>query len=248
MNRISRPMRGALLGLLLPAIAACFYFLRQEQAASHGPAVDCGLRAGIIVLALAGWFLSQSLIGSRRGDGAIGDGIHDLTAPLHRYLTGHPRCANAILMLSSALIDALGLFLIAASIFGPSIRPFAALLALFMMRQACQALCALPPPPGMIWRNPGAPSLLVTYDVANDFFFSGHTSIAVLGAIELARLGSLWLSAGAAAWVSVAAVAIAVFEAGVVLIFRAHYTMDIFAALVAAFCAEGMAEWLCAML
>jgi len=48
-----------------------------------------------------------------------------------------------------------------------------------------QAVCALPPPPNMIWHYPGFPSLLVTYHVANDFFFSGHTAIAVFGAIEL---------------------------------------------------------------
>jgi hypothetical protein len=241
MNRIPRPIRAVLLVLTLPSLVACFFLLRQEHTVSHGPAAAYALRAGTIVLGLIGWFLSQSLIGSRcLNSGTIGDTVHDLTAPLHRYLTDHPRCANAILVVSSLLIDALGIFLIAASIFGDTVRPFVALLVLFMMRQACQAVCALPPPPGMIWRYPGVPSLLVTYDVANDFFFSGHTSIALLGALEVARLG-IW-------WLSVTAAVVAVFEAGVVLIFRAHYTMDIFAAVVAAFCAVGVAEWLCGFL
>ena len=40
----------------------------------------------------------------------------------------------------------------------------------------------------MIWHDPGFPSFLVTYHVANDFFFSGHTAIAVFGAIELSRM------------------------------------------------------------
>ena len=39
----------------------------------------------------------------------------------------------------------------------------------------------------MMWNNPGVPSLLVTYETTNDFFFSGHTAIAVLGCIELIR-------------------------------------------------------------
>ena len=60
---------------------------------------------------------------------------------------------------------------------------------LFGLRQMCQAVSALPLPEGMIWRSPGVPSLLVTYDVANDLFFSGHTAMAVYGAIELARWG-----------------------------------------------------------
>src|SRR5229473_5018747 len=94
-------------------------------------------------------------------------------------------------------------------------------------RQLMQAICALPPPPNMIWRYPGFPSLLVTYHVANDFFFSGHTAIAVFGAMELSRLRRHWLTA--------TALLIVVFEIAAVLVLRAHYTMDVFTGMVAAF-------------
>ena len=78
----------------------------------------------------------------------------------------------------------------------------------------------------MIWRDPSVPSVLVTYDVATDFFFSGHTGLAVLGAVELSRVGGRkWLALG---------VAIAIFEATTVLVLRAHYTMDVFTGAVAA--------------
>ena len=89
-----------------------------------------------------------------------------------------------------------------------------------------QAICALPAPPNMIWHYPGFPSLLVTYNVGNDFFFSGHTAIAVFGGIELARLGKRWLT--------IVAVGIVLFEIATVLILRAHYTMDVFTGLLAA--------------
>jgi membrane-associated phospholipid phosphatase len=89
-----------------------------------------------------------------------------------------------------------------------------------------QVVCALPPPPNMIWHYPGFPSLLVTYHVANDFFFSGHTAIAVFGAIELSRLRRNWLT--------VLAVVIVIFEVAMVLVLRAHYTMDVFTGIVAA--------------
>jgi len=80
----------------------------------------------------------------------------------------------------------------------------------------------------MIWHYPGFPSALVTYNVGNDFFFSGHTAIAVFGGIELARLGKRWLAIGA--------VAVILFEIAAVLILRAHYTMDVFTGLLAALC------------
>jgi hypothetical protein len=69
---------------------------------------------------------------------------------------------------------------------------FLGLLTLYALRQICQGLCALPPPERMIWRYPGFPSLLVTYGTATDLFFSGHTAIAVYGAIELGHVGGPW--------------------------------------------------------
>ena len=107
-----------------------------------------------------------------------------------------------------------------------AIRPFLGLFLLMALRQLMQAICSLPPPPGMIWHYPGFPSLLVTYHVANDFFFSGHTAIAVFGAIELSRLHRHWLTA--------VAVLLVLFEVATVLILRAHYTMDVFTGIVAA--------------
>ena len=96
-----------------------------------------------------------------------------------------------------------------------------------------QALCALPPPEEMIWHNPGLPSLVVTYSVANDLFFSGHTAIAVFGAVELARLGRRWLG--------VLGVGVALFEVAAVLTLRAHYTMDVFTGAVTALLVAGVA-------
>lgn len=184
-------------------------------------------RVLLIALGLAAWFRTQAMIARRPfPDGALGDRIHDLTAPWNRYLQQHPGAANRLLIATSALIDLLGIFLLGWSIFGPSLRPFLGLLALFGLRQLCQGLCALPPPKNMIWRHPGFPSLLVTYGTASDLFFSGHTAIAVYGCLELAH------QAGTAG--IVAGTAIALIEAGTVLVLRAHYTLDVFTGAVAA--------------
>ena len=91
----------------------------------------------------------------------------------------------------------------------------------------------MPAPPNAIWHAPGFPSLLVTYGVANDYFFSGHTAIAVLGATELVRLGRPWLKA--VAWL------LALFEITTVIVLRAHYTMDVFAGIMTALCAAYLA-------
>ncbi len=155
-------------------------------------------------------------------------------------ICAHPGYADALLIASSAVIDALGIWLIAASIFGSTMRPFVGLLILFGLRQVSQALCVLPAPDGMIWHDPGWPSLLVTYQVANDFFFSGHTAIAVFGGLQLARLK----------WRGMVALglAVAVFEMATVIVLRAHYSMDVFAGAIAALWASCAADWLAPML
>jgi hypothetical protein len=185
------------------------------------------VRVVAVAAALGLWFWTQSLIGARGFPHAcVGDGLHELTAGINRWLAASPARANVLLVLSSLVIDLVGTWLIASSILGPTIRPLLGLLVIFALRQSMQALTALPPPDGMIWRHPGKPSLLVTYGVASDLFFSGHTSIAVWGGLEIGRLRFR----GAA----VLGALVALFEASTVIVLRAHYTMDVFTGVVVA--------------
>jgi PAP2 superfamily C-terminal len=195
------------------------------------------LRAAFVAAGLGAWFWTQSLIGQREFSGSgVGDVLHQWTAGLHDAFRAHPQAANTLLIISSAVIDVVGVSLLAATLFGRTVRPFLGLLMLFALRQLCQMLCALPVPPGMIWHNTGVPTLLVTYGVSTDFFFSGHTGLAVLAAVELARTGRKWLTA--------LGVSIVLFEALTVLVLRAHYTMDVYAgAVTALLVAELACRW-----
>jgi membrane-associated phospholipid phosphatase len=207
-------------------------------AAIHWTAV--GGRVAVVVGALLLWYWTQALIGRKAAPtNGIGDLVHDLTARWHGYFVANPRAANAALIVSSLFIDLIGVSLIASAIFGPTFAPFLAILIVFALRQICQAFCTLPPPPGIIWRNPGFPALLVTYSVGNDFFFSGHTALAVLGAIEAANYGPLWLA------IIVAIIALG--EVLIVLVLRAHYTLDVVAGALSAFLAADIAGKLAPM-
>lgn len=179
----------------------------------------------VILVGLGLWHLTQRWIGMRKGTGEIYDWIHVRTANLNAYLHRSPRTANFLLASSSLCIDLMGIYLLVASIFGPTLRSFLGILLLFSLRQLNQFITALPPPKGVIWRNPGMPSLLVTYGVSEDLFFSGHTALAVFAAIELSYLGPLGMALG---------LSLALYEIAVVLVLRAHWTMDVFAGLVTA--------------
>jgi membrane-associated phospholipid phosphatase len=89
----------------------------------------------------------------------------------------------------------------------------------------------------MIWNYPGFPSIFVTYGTTNDFFFSGHTAIAILGAIVCLAIMP-W-------YIALIAIIGAIFEIWAVLVLRAHYTMDIIGAILGAGCAYILAQNLC---
>lgn len=191
------------------------------------------IRGGFVAISLVLWFWTQKIISQKAPKTTgVGDQLHVLTEKLNAWLHANPGAANLTLIISSLGIDLCGIFLFGSAIFGDSLRPFLAILMLFGLRQSCQLVNTLPAPPGIIWRRPGVPSLLVTYDVGNDFYFSGHTAIAVLAAFELAHTGNPWLAA--------VGIFIAVGEAATVLILRAHYTMDIFTAAFVAWAAHGV--------
>ena len=194
------------------------------------------LRLVVTTVVLAIWFWTQSLLGARTppAAGGIGDALHNLTAGLNSYFAQNTAAANALLIVSSAFIDALGVFLLGSWLFGGSVRPFLGLVLLMLLRQLLQALCSLPVPGGMIWHDPGFPSLLATYHVANDFFFSGHTAIAVFGAIELSRFRRNW--------VTLSSIVLVLFEIAAVVVLRAHYTMDVFTGILAALCVARLSE------
>ena len=185
-------------------------------------------RVAILVGGLVLWFVSQKWIASKAiasGDG-MGDRVHEWTSGWNESLHRNPRLANALLISSSLGIDLATGFIFYRAVFSSDLRVLVSVLVLFMLRQVAQGLTALPPPSGLIWRHPGFPSLLVTYGVANDLFFSGHTALAVLAALELSTLGTpLAIGAG---------IFLVIFEVLAVLALRAHWTMDVLAGAFAA--------------
>ena len=191
------------------------------------PFATIALRLLVIGGGLGAWFVTQRRIGSRPADGEeIGDRLHRMTRGANDWLQRNPQVANALLIGSSLGVDAISLVVLGYAILGPSFTPFWGLLCLFVMRQACQAIIVLPAPPGIIWRDPGFPSLFVTYKVGNDFFFSGHTALAVYGAIQLAMLGIPVLTG--------LGIVTAIMQMILAILLRAHWTLDVVAGFFAA--------------
>jgi hypothetical protein len=154
------------------------------------------------------------------------DHLHVVTAGWNRWLHVHPRAANAVLIASSLCVDAVTLFVLVRAVLGPSFTAFWGLLALFIMRQLSQAAVALPPPPGIIWRAPGFPSLFVTYWCRQRFFLLGPHRARGL------RRDAARHTADPA--VTIAGIVVAILQVVAVIALRAHWTMDVIAGLAAA--------------
>jgi membrane-associated phospholipid phosphatase len=71
--------------------------------------------------------------------------------------------------------------------------------------------------------------------VTTDLFFSGHTGITVVAAIELSQINSQA--------VELLGVVLVLLEISVIIVLRAHYTMDIFAGAIMALLASVVANW-----
>lgn len=195
----------------------------------------------LVSLCILAWFKTQKLIHLKGfPKEGIGDLSHDILKTQHSYLLNNRLASDKLLIISSLVIDIFGLGLIGIGVFGQSLAPFLALMILFAMRQISQAFCSLPAPKGMIWHYPGFPSIFVTYGTTNDFFFSGHTAIAVLGAIVACALLP-W-------YIAFLAILSAIFEIWTVLVLRAHYTMDIIGAILGAGCAYIISLSICKIL
>ena len=101
-------------------------------------------------------------------------------------------------------------------------KPISLLISGVILRQLCQCINRSPSPENVIWHDPGFPSIIMNYNVGNDFFFSGHTLAALIFGIEL--LNSQYKI------VKVYAIVYMILEIAFVLVTRSHYFMDIYAA------------------
>ena len=121
------------------------------------------LRVALVVVGLGLWFLTQRLLRYRPdGSGILGDGLHTLTARLNNFLLATPRWADRLLIVSSLGIDLLGSFVLAYSIFGPSVRPFAGLMTAQLMAEGKDKLSIIQRQKGLPDFAPPARSTICT--------------------------------------------------------------------------------------
>jgi hypothetical protein len=162
---------------------------------------------------------------------ALTDVLHRVVEPINTYLWTHLWAADTMMILMNALLDILTVFVFIKVLWKKDIRPFFMLMSFFVCRQILQALIQLPIPEHLIWYDPGVPTLLQTYSVSSDFYFSGHTGSSLIAALELAYFRKRWLT--------IFGFSCFLFEASAVIVGYCHYTMDVYSAIITVLCLVG---------
>lgn len=194
-----------------------------------------GLQLAAVGAAYATWLATQQLLERTRGEvPGFTDHTHEWLAGVNAFLNVRPALANVVLAVSSFEVDVAAVSMLAFFLIRRESRPLLALWLILIMRQLCQASVSVPAPEGMIWRYPGFPSLMVTYNTSTDFFFSGHMALAALLATELTAHRAARLEQ-VLAWVVVGV------QAFIILSMRFHYVTDVVAGLLAAVAATQLA-------
>lgn len=132
---------------------------------------------------------------------------------------GNQGLCKWIFIITSLMIDLSYIVFVIQFIFYNTNRYFCLFLCGLVTRQVCQYIARFPHPKDVIWFDPGFPSLCVTYEVSNDYFFSGHTYSALV-------LGSMFWNMG----LPITSIVLITTEIGMIILFKAHYFVDIYAA------------------
>jgi len=178
------------------------------------------------------WHLTQQAISTYKNtlptNSCIYDQTFNATTLINQYLNHHSLLSKILLTIITFEIDALTLFIFIYSAFSKSAKLIVGLFILMCLRQFAQLMVLLKYPAGMLWFDTHIPTLFVTYHVYNDFFFSGHTALVVYTALSIGKIFKQYQ------YISILKWGLMIFQIAGIIVLRAHYFMDIYAAIMTA--------------
>lgn len=180
-------------------------------------------RLFILLFALVAWHSTQTLLMSDIiANQKIIDRSHDFFFFIHNFMKEHTEFTRYNFILTSLLIDVNVVYICIKYLMGGNGRSIFIFFVGLILRQICQFTNRLPTPNDMIWFHPGIPSMLVTYYVLNDFFFSGHTYVALCAGLEIISSKNFWAKLYGTLFI--------IYEIMLIITTNSHYFMDVYGA------------------
>lgn len=178
-----------------------------------------------LILVYIIWHQTQIFLSTNiTAPNSIVDKLHDsnIFSLINLFLSENIAFTKYNFILSSMLIDISAIYIIINYLRADNSKTLFIFFFGLILRQLCQFINRLPVPQNMIWFYPDFPSILVTYDIENDFFFSGHTFIALAAGLEiLSNKNYLYKCCG---------LFFMAYEILFIISINGHYFMDIYAA------------------
>jgi hypothetical protein len=135
------------------------------------------------------FYLSQNCINHKNSCNKFEDRTFELTKKIHNIFQNNMILTKGLFILTSLIIDIFHIILVLDYILNDNFDEVKILICTFIIRQISQYFVSFPQPEGILWTYPGFKSIFVTYEITNDFYFSGHTSISVICLMFLQRNG-----------------------------------------------------------
>lgn len=181
---------------------------------------------GLLILLYIFWNKTQKFFSTDvEAKNLIIDRIHNLSfiKKINQFLRKNEVITKYNFILTSLLIDINVLYLVYDFLANDNHKPIFILMGGLVARQLCQFINRLPIPNNLIWKDPGVPSLFVSYNVSNDFFFSGHTLISLIAGFEFVNSQYIILKLYGLFFMF--------YEISFVMVTYSHYFMDIYASI-----------------
>lgn len=148
------------------------------------------IRSVLVLGALIGVFLN-SILGFALPEGnikCIVDKSHTGTTGVNQSLIENTKLRNALLIVSSLLMDLAFLTRIVIYVWkSKSWRFVGTILMFYFIRLIAQLIFLVKPDDGYAWENPGFPSLIVSYQKENAFYFNSQLGLILICAIEFIK-------------------------------------------------------------
>lgn len=186
-------------------------------------------RIGFCILATKLWYKVQEIVklDDTPTSGVI-DRVHDSRwcRVLNKYFTNHEIVWRSCTIFTTLLFDIFMLINIYDMVIYGNMLVYYMMLSSIILRHICVTANRLPPPPRLHWKDPGVPTLFITYSTIHDFFFSGHTTFSLIVGLNVIY------------WNTFTMITVPIFilsEILFVIVTNGHYMMDVYAGIMTYF-------------
>ena len=178
-------------------------------------------KMAVVFLTLVLSFLcTRSFQSSRRSAECIRDSVLEASQFINDKLNTDPILLRLLQVTSSMIVDFAEItVMITYIVKGTHVTFPLQLIFFYVGRGIVQGIFLFGHPQGVIWTDPGVPSLAVPYGIFSDYYFSGHCGFLTMMILENYKLGNRKLAAGISVFLP--------YLAFVLVATRVHYSIDI---------------------